>query len=283
MKGKSYSKQLNAKKLFIHIVCIFLVILSLLPFWIMFVNSTRDSASIQSTFTLIPGNYLVTNFKTLQARKSFDIVRGMWNSFQISTVSTFLAVYFSTLTAYGLVVYNYKMRTPAFTFIMVVLMIPTQVSAVGFFKFMYTLGLNNTFIPLMIPAAAAPAVVFFMRQYMLSALPLEIVEAARIDGCSEFSTFNRIAIPMMKPAVATQAIFLFITSWNRFFEPSMILSSQSKYTLPLLVQILKGDRFKTDYGTIYLALSMMTLPLFVVYFLMSKHIIRGVAMGGVKE
>jgi multiple sugar transport system permease protein len=283
MKEKSYSKQLNGKKALIHIVCILLVILSIFPFWIMFVNATRDSVSIQSTFSLLPGNHLFENIKTLQERKSFDIFQGMWNSFQIAAVSTFLAVYFSTLTAYGLVVYNYKMRSAAFTFIMVVLMIPTQVSAVGFFRFMYTLGLNNTFIPLMIPAVASPAIVFFMRQYMLGALPLEIVEAARIDGCSEFKTFNIIGIPMMKPALATQAIFIFITSWNKLFEPSMILSSQSKFTLPLMVQILKSDRFRTDYGTIYLALALTTLPLFVVYFLLSKHIIRGVAMGGVKE
>jgi multiple sugar transport system permease protein len=122
-----------------------------------------------------------------------------------------------------------------------------------------------------------------MRQYMLTALPLEMVEAARIDGSSEFNTFNRIALPLMKPALATQAIFIFIGSWNRLFEPTMLISSQDKYTMPMLVALLRSDRFRTDYGTVYLALSLTVLPLIVVYLLLSKHIIRGVALGGVKE
>lgn len=279
----NYTLRLTGKKIVVYTVCACLCALSLFPFWIMFVNASRESNDIISNFSVIPGSYFGQNLKTLYQRQSFDIVGGMWNSFQISSVATILAVYISTLTAYGLVVYNYKLRTPAFTFIMVVLMIPTQVSAVGFFTFMYQLGLNNTYIPLMLPAAASPAVVFFMRQYMLGVLPLEIVEAARIDGSTEFSTFNRIALPIMKPALATQAIFIFIANWNRLFEPSMIITSMNKYTLPMMVELLKSDRFRTDYGTVYMGLALTVLPLFVVYFLLSKYIIRGVAMGGVKE
>ena len=201
----------------------------------------------------------------------------------IATCTTVLALYFSTLTAYGLVVYRFRGRQLAFTFIMVVLMIPTQVSMVGFFTFMFKLNLVNTFIPLIVPAIASPSLVFFMRQYMISGLPLEIVEAARIDGCSELRTFNVIAMPMMKPALATQAIFTFVGSWNKLFEPTMLINSQNKYTMPMLVSLLKSDRFRTDYGTVYLALSLTVLPLFVVYFALSKYIIAGVALGGVKE
>lgn len=180
-------------------------------------------------------------------------------------------------------VYRFRGRQLAFTFIMVVLMIPTQVSMVGFFTFMFKLNLVNTYIPLIVPAIASPSLVFFMRQYMISGLPLEIVEAARIDGCSELRTFNVIAMPMMKPALATQAIFTFVGSWNKLFEPTMLINSQNKYTMPMLVSLLKSDRFRTDYGTVYLALSLTVLPLFVVYFALSKYIIAGVALGGVKE
>ena len=194
-----------------------------------------------------------------------------------------LALYFSTLTAYGLVVYRFRGRQLAFTFIMVVLMIPTQVSMVGFFTFMFKLNLVNTYVPLIVPAIASPSLVFFMRQYMIAGLPLEILEAARIDGCSELRTFNTIAMPMMKPALATQAIFTFVGSWNKLFEPTMLINSQNKYTMPMLVSLLKSDRFRTDYGTVYLALSLTVLPLFVVYFALSKYIIAGVALGGVKE
>lgn len=280
---KSYSKSLAAEKTLIYIVCIALCALSILPFAVMFVNATRDNYSIQQGMSLIPGNMLLKNLDTLHNRQNFNIMQGMWNSLFIATCTTVLSLYFSTLTAYGLVVYRFKGRQFAFTFIMAVLMIPTQVSMVGFFTFMYKLNLVNTYIPLIIPTIASPSLVFFMRQYMIAALPLDILEAARIDGCSEWRTFNTIAMPMMKPALATQAIFTFVGSWNKLFEPTMIINSQNKYTMPMLVSLLKSDRFRTDYGTVYLALSLTVLPLFIVYFTLSKYIIAGVALGGVKE
>ena len=282
-KSKSYSRALAAEKAIIYIVCIFLCVLSIFPFLVMFVNSTRDNYAIQQGMSLIPGDRLLANLDTLNNRQNFDVLQGMRNSLFISSMTTILALYFSTMTAYGLVVYRFKGRQLAFTFIMVVLMIPTQVSIVGFFTFMFKLGLVNTYVPLIVPAIASPSLVFFMRQYMLAGLPLEIVEAARIDGSSELNTFNTIAMPIMKPALATQAIFTFVNSWNKLFEPTMIISSQSKYTMPMLVSLLKSDRFRTDYGTVYLALSLTVLPLFVVYFALSKYIIAGVALGGVKE
>ncbi len=280
---KSYSKSLALEKTIIYIVCIALCALSILPFAVMFVNATRDNYSIQQGMSLIPGKMLAKNWQTLNERQNFNVLQGMKNSFFIATCSTVLSLYFSSLAAYALVVYRFKLRQAAFTFIMVILMIPTQVSIVGFFTFMYKLNLVNTYIPLIIPAIASPSLIFFMRQYMLSSLPLEIVEAARIDGCSEFRTFNVIGLPMLKPALATQAIFGFVGSWNRLFEPTMLINSQEKYTMPMLVSLLKSDRFRTDYGTVYLALALTVLPLFVVYFALSKYIIAGVALGGVKE
>lgn len=272
-----------AHKTVIYIVCAFLCLMSVLPFLVMFVNATRTSAAIQQGVSLIPGDQLLTNMDTLYHRQNFDVLAGMRNSLIISSMTTLLALYFSNLTAFGLVAYQYRLRRAAFTFIMIVMMIPTQVSIIGYFNFMFRLGLIDTYVPLILPAIASPAVVFFMRQYMLEALPLEVVEAARIDGCSEFRTFNIIVIPMMRPALAVQAIFTFVTSWNKLFEPTMLISSQSKYTMPMLVSLLKSDRFRTDYGTVYLALSLTVLPLFIVYFALSKHIIAGVALSYTKE
>ena len=272
-----------AHKTVIYIVCAFLCLMSVLPFLVMFVNATRTSAAIQQGVSLIPGDQILTNMDTLYHRQNFDVLAGMRNSLIISAMTTLLALYFSNLTAFGLVAYQYRLRRAAFTFIMIVMMIPTQVSIIGYFNFMFRLGLIDTYVPLILPAIASPAVVFFMRQYMLEALPLEVVEAARIDGCSEFRTFNIIVIPMMRPALAVQAIFTFVTSWNKLFEPTMLISSQSKYTMPMLVSLLKSDRFRTDYGTVYLALSLTVLPLFIVYFALSKHIIAGVALSYTKE
>lgn len=281
VKAINYPRLIH--KTVIYIVCVFLCLLSIMPFLVMFVNATRTSSAIQQGISLVPGDQLLVNMDTLYNRQSFDVLAGMRNSAFVSSMTTILALYFSTLTAFGLVAYRYKLRRAAFTFVMVVLMIPTQVSIIGFFNFMFRLGLIDTFIPLILPAIASPAMVFFMRQYMLASLPLEVVEAARIDGCSEFKTFNIIVLPMMRPALAVQAIFTFVTSWNKLFEPTMLISSQSKYTMPMLVSLLKSDRFRTDYGTVYLALSLTVLPLFIVYFALSKHIIAGVALSYAKE
>ena len=143
----SYHARLMGKKALIYVVSVLLCAMSVLPFLIMFVNATRESAAIQQGISFVPGNRLAANMDTLRNRQNFDVVRGMFNSFQISALSTVLALYFSTLTAYGLVVYRFKGRAAAFTFIMAVMMIPTQVSIVGFFTFMFKLGLTNTYYP----------------------------------------------------------------------------------------------------------------------------------------
>lgn len=284
-KTSSMSLTTNIHKVLRHLVCIFLCALSLFPFIIMIVNATRASVDIQKSFSLIPGTQFVSNFNKLieQCNQNVPIWRYMLNSFIIAGCSTVFSVYFSTMTAYGVTVYKFKARKFAWAFIMAILMIPTQVSIVGFFKFMYQLGFGNSYIPLIVPAIAAPSTVFFMKQYMESALPLEIIDAARIDGSGEFRTFNRIAVPLMKPAIATQAIFAFILSWNNLFTPSMLLTGQEKYTLPMFIQQMRGERFRTDYGIIYVGLVITILPIFVVYFTLSRYIIAGVALGGVKE
>lgn len=201
----------------------------------------------------------------------------------ISAGATLCAVYFSSLTAYALVAYSWKMRQPFFTFIMAVLMIPAQVSSIGFYQFMYQVHLTNSFIPLILPAIASPAMVFFMRQYLIGSLSLEIVDSARIDGSGELYTFNTIVMPIMKPAVATQAIFTFVMSWNNLFLPLILLTDKDKYTMPIMVSLLRGDIYKTEYGSVYLGLTLTVLPLFFIYFMLSRYIIAGVSLGAVKE
>lgn len=283
-KGERYQTLLRVKKVLRHAVCVFLCILSLIPFWIMIVNATRKSQDIQTKFTLIPSTQFFSNFSKMLAQCSeVSLWTYMLNSVIIAVTSTVLSVYFSTMTAYGIFVYKFKGSKFAWSFIMAIMMIPQQVSAIGFYKFMYTIGLGNSFIPLILPSIAAPTIVFFMRQYMQGALPLAIVDAARIDGSGELHTFNRIALPLMKPAIATQAIFAFIASWNNYFTPSMLLTSQNKYTLPMFVQMMRSERFRSDYGIIYVGLVVTILPIMAVYFALSKYIIAGVALGGVKE
>lgn len=279
MKSQAKSRVV---KVIIYVVCIFLAILSIMPFWIMIMNATRSTTEIQQhAISLLPSTYFANNLKILLG-KSFNPLRGFANSMIVSTCSTLCAVYFSTLTAYAVVVYDWKLRRPFFTFIMAVMMIPAQVTTIGFYQMIYKVHMTNNFLPLILPSIAAPSMVFFMRQYMMPALSLEIIQSARIDGAKEFYIFNRIALPIMKPAIATQAIFSFVSSWNNLFMPSILLTNSDKYTMPIMVSLLRGDIYKTEYGSIYLGLTLTVLPLFVVYFLLSKYIIAGVALGSVK-
>lgn len=278
-----HNKHLHKVNPGIYVVCVILGILSILPFWIMIVNSTRSTYQIQSqALSLISSTYFQSNLEVFDG-KTFEPVSGFINSFIISTGSTLCTVYFSTLTAYALVAYSWKLRQAFFTMILAVMMIPSQVISIGFYQFMYRIGMTNNFLALILPSIAAPMTVFFMRQYMLPSLSLDIVAAGRIDGAGEFRIFNTIVIPIMKPAMATQAIFAYVNSWNNLFLPMILLTRKEKYTMPIMVSLLKGDIYRTEFGAVYLALTLSVLPLLIVYFILSKYIIAGVALGSVKE
>ncbi len=275
------NKSNQIMKVVIYVVCILLAILSIFPFWIMFMNATRSTTEIQQhAISFLPSGYLLNNLKILLG-KSFNPAVGFTNSIIISVGATGLAVYFSTLTAYALVVYDWKLKKPFFSFIMAVMMIPAQVTMIGFYQMVYKIGMTNSLSMLILPSIAAPSMVFFMRQYMYPALSMEIIQSARIDGAGEFRIFNTIALPIMKPAIATQAIFTFVSSWNNLFTPLVLLTDQKKYTMPIMVSLLRGDIYKTEYGSVYLGLALTVLPLIVVYLILSKYIIAGVALGSV--
>ena len=279
MNNKS---SMSILKIVILVVCIFLAVLSLFPFIIMLVNATRSTYQIQQhPISLIPSKYLMNNFKILTG-KSFNPAVGFMNSFIISIGVCLCSLYFSTLTAYAIVMYEWKLKNAFFGFIMGVMMIPSTVTIIGFFQMIYRVHMTNHLLVLILPAIASPSMVFFMRQYMKPAVSVSLVESARIDGAKEFFTFNAIVLPIMKPAVATQAIFTFVTSWNELFRPSVILTKQAKYTLPIMVGLLNGDIYKREHGAIYVGLSLTALPLIIVYFLLAKYIVAGVALGSVK-
>lgn len=297
----NYHQQLMAKSIAILVVCILLTLICLVPIYILIVNSTHSSNDLaQNPSRFFFGPHLSDNFKTLmnnlpadagkaakrvaaQYSSAFSLGKGYLNSLIIAGFSTLLTVFFSAMTAYGLTVYEFKLNSAAYTFIIGVMMIPVQVSSAGFVRFMYSLNLINSFIPLIIPAIAAPAVIFFMVSYMKSSFPLEIVEAARIDGCTELRTFITIAIPMMKPAIAVQAIFAFVANWNNYYTQNMILKNADYATVPIMVsKVLAFDK-NVDNGVNYLCITLSILPIVVVYFVLSKFIIAGVALGGVKE
>ncbi|WP_044976551.1 carbohydrate ABC transporter permease [Ruminococcus sp. HUN007] len=287
----NYSRKVMIKSVIIMAILILLTIICILPIWILFTNSTRAPQDITNTpLSFIPGGSFIRNIKeTVHLNKigkiTYSALIGYRNSFFITICATALTVFFSALTAYGLVIYDFKLATPAYTFILAVMMVPVQVTSVGFVQFMLKIKLTDTYWPLILPAIAAPAIVFYMRQYMKANFPTEIVEAARIDGSGELSTFVRIALPMLKPAVGVQAIFCFIANWNNFYTPSMILISREmkKYTMPMMVSsILSNDKL-SDQGVRYCAITLSILPIIFVYICLSRLIVDNVAEGGVKE
>lgn len=285
MKKDSYTSSLKSQRIFRTVVCVIFCIIALGPFLLLIMNATRSSDAIKSGISLIPSTHLLENWKNLMIKQNgmqITLQKAALNSLIITVPGTFLAVYFSSLTAYGIYVYDFKLKKLAWAFIMAIMMVPSQISIIGFYRFMLDLNLVDTYIPLIIPTIASPAVVFFMKQYMESTLSIEMIEAARIDGSREFNTFNKIILPIMKPAVATQAIFQFIAQWNNLFTPTIMLTSDSRKTLPMFVQLLSSNQFRTDYGVVYVGLFVTIIPLVIVYFTLSKYIVAGVALGGVK-
>ena len=281
----SYSASLKHRTLVRTIICILFCIIALGPFLLLVMNATRSSDAIKSGISLIPSTHFLENWKNLMIKQNgmqITLQRAALNSLTITVPGTILSVYFSSLTAYGIFVYDFKLKKLAWAFIMAIMMVPSQISIIGFYRFMLDLKLVDTYIPLIIPTIATPAVVFFMKQYMESTLSIEMIEAARIDGSGELHTFNRIIMPIMKPAVATQAIFQFIAQWNNLFTPTILLTTDSKKTLPMFVQLLSSNQFRTDYGVVYVGLFVTIIPLVVVYLVLSKYIVAGVALGGVK-
>ena len=277
MNGIGY----KIKKTILYILLILLSVVCMFPFLLMIVNATRSGSEIMKSFTLIPSVYLKENWATVF--KYFNLFLSMWNSLKVAVPSTLLCAYFSAMTAYALAMYKFKGNKVLFMTILIFMMIPGQLGLIGFYNLCTKLHLVNSYIPLIIPAIASPGTVFFLRQYVLSVMPPSLIEAARIDGSGEFHTFNNIVLPLMKPAIAVQAIFTFVSSWNNYFVPALILHNDKKKTLPILIaQLRAADWLKFDMGQVYVMIAFSIFPVIIIYLILSRHIVQGVALGSVK-
>ena len=281
MKDKTASR---IRSIVAHVVLIILSFMCLFFFYVLIVNASHSHAELQKGFSALPGKYFWKNLMNVANDGSFPMFRGILNSIIVSGCSAVLCTYFSSLTAYGLYAYDFKARNVAFTFIMAILVMPTQVTAMGFLRLITKMGLYDSLLPLIIPSVASEHRFYFMYSYLQSSLPMSLVEAARIDGSGEFRTFNSIVLPIMKPAIAVQAIFTFVGSWNNYFVPALVIQSKSKMTVPILIATLRGaDYMNFDMGKIYMMITVAIVPIIIVYLLLSKFIIAGVTLGGVKE
>ena len=192
------------KKAVAYVVLSLLVFLCLFFFYCLVINATRSHPEISKGFSFIPGKSFGANLHNVLNNKNLPVVQGILNSLIIAGSSALLSVYVSAMTAYGIHAYEFKFRKTIYLFIILIMMIPTQVTTLGFLRLINAMNLMDNFIPLILPSMAAPVVFYFMVSYFESNLPLEIVESARIDGSNEFYTFNFIVLPIVKPALAVQ-------------------------------------------------------------------------------
>ena len=280
---KNAEKSSGARRAGCYIVLILVTIMCLFWFYLLFINASRSHQELAQGFTPFFSSHALDNWNNL-VHGTLPILSGLTNSVLISGLSAILSVYFSTMTAYAIHAYDFKLKKFIYAFILAVMMIPTQVTVLGFLKLIDKLGMDDSFIPLIVPSIAAPITFFYMKQYMDSSLSISLVEAARIDGAGEFFIFNSIVFPLMKPAIAVQAIFTFVSSWNNYFVPSLVLHTDTKKTLPILIATLRSaDWLKFDMGQVYMMIAFSIAPVIVVYLLLSRFIVGGVALGGVKE
>ncbi len=279
---KKSTASVTVRRVIAYVVLILLTILCLIWFYILFINATRSNGDLSRGFRAYPSDRLFVNLNNI-FHGSLPVVRGMINSLIVAGCTALLTTYFSTMTAYAIHAFRFKGRKAIFVFILAIMMIPTQVSALGFQQLCYSWGLENSFIPLIVPSIASAVVFFYMKQYMDSNLPHELLEAARIDGAGEIRIFNTIVIPLMKPAIAVQAIFAFVGSWNNYFIPSLLLHKDEMKTLPILIaQLRAADYLKFDMGQVYAMIAFSIFPVIIVYLLLSRYIVGGVTAGSVK-
>lgn len=272
----------HIKRTIIYVCLIALALTCFLPFILMIVNATRTGPDIAKFFTFIPGKALSDNYAVVS--DYFNLFRGFANSLMVAIPATILTAYFSSLTAYALAIYKFKGNAIIFGVIVVFMMIPGQLSLIGFYNLVTGLHMGDSYLPLILPAIASPGTVFFLRQYVQSSLSRSLLEAARIDGAKEIYTFHRIVLPIMAPGIATMSIGAFVGSWNNYLVPLILLNTPRKFTLPVMIASLNSSTdLVANQGAIYLAVAISVVPIMIVFCFCSKYMISNISAGSVKE
>jgi len=274
---KHHSFHLSA--LSIRLLLIFLTLLCAVPFLVVFINSSHSSLEIIQKFNLLPGDSVTDNYKTMQSL--VDIWRGFVNSIVITVPYTILTGYFGAMIAYGFAKFNFRFKNVLYAIVLVSMMLPSQLTIIGFYRLCLNLHMTNSYLPFIIPGIANATTVFFLRGIIEQSISDSMIEAPRIEGCSEFGIFNRIVLPCIMPGVATMCIFNFVASWNAYMGPLIILQRKELYTMPVMISMIKG-LYVTNYGAMYLAIAISVIPIMVVFAFFSRYIIDGLTTGSEK-
>ena len=274
-------KKIHVSRLLVYAVLIVTVIISVFPFYFMFVSGTNSNVEIlRIPPSLVPGSNLKENFAFLQTR--IDIWRVTFNSFVVAGSFTVLSVIFFSMAGYALAKFQFRGKRIIFMLVILTMMLPAQVTYIPRYMLATKLKWVDTYWAVIIPPLANAFGIFLMRQN-LYAIPDALIEAARLDGCSEMGIFWRIVMPNMKPAISALGIYMFMTSWNNFLWPLITLNSTSMQTWQLALSVLNGAKWEKQYGVIMLAAGAATLPILLIFLFFQKHFVAGVMGSSVKE
>lgn len=278
-KYKKSGNRIGIGDILLYIFLIGLAVICFMPFYFMIINATHNNAAIAQGMNFLPGKYTLENYAKMSER--VNIWRGFLNSLIVSGVGTALLAYFGTLTAYGFSKYKFVGNKALFWVILCSMMVPPQLSVIGFYDVIQKLKLMNNLLALIIPMIASAQFVYFVKLYLDSALPDSIVESARIDGATEIGIFNKMVLPIASPSIATMGMFNFIFSWNQLLIPQIVIRKEALQTVPIIVANAKGV-YRTDFAAAYMAIALSVVPILIAFALFSKHIIGGVTAGSVK-
>lgn len=210
-----------------------------------------------------------------------NIGRGFLNSFTVAASSTVLAAYFGTMTAFGLFEYKFKMKKAVYAILMLSMMVPGQLGIIGLFRLCRELKMLDTYWPIILPSIANAGTIFFIYQFLETTMDDALLDSARIDGCNEVQIFHRFILPLAKPGIATMVIFNFVSYWNNFFSPMILLFSEEKFTVPILMNNMNSGMLQ-DLGAKYTAIAISIIPIIILYCFFSKFITEGMMAGAVK-
>jgi multiple sugar transport system permease protein len=250
------------------------------PFLWMLLGSFRPDRELkQVPPSWLPQNPTLDNYRTLFTELDFPTY--FFNSTVVAVVITVGNLIFCSMLGYALAKLHFPGKRIIFALVLGTLMVPFVVTFVPLFVLVSNLGMVNTFPGLIFPFLAGPFGVFLMRQFFVS-LPDELIHAARVDGAGEFRIFWSIMLPLCKPALATLGILTFLASWNNFLWPLVVAQSEDRYTLPVALSIYAIGENKSDYGLLMAGSVAIIVPILVVFLILQKHFVRGIAMTGIK-
>jgi multiple sugar transport system permease protein len=256
------------------------MLIMLAPFYFMFVFATHSRTEI---FSLPPplffGDDFINNLKILTERVPFW--RNLGWSVYVALGSTVLTLLFCSMGGYAFALFDFRGKNLLFALVMGTMLLPSFMNIIPTFMIMDALGWIDQPKALYIPGAASAFGIFLMRQFVTTSVPKELIEAARMDGCSELGIYGRIVLPLLKPALGTLALITFISSWNNFIGPLIVMRSPEMYTLPLALRSLQSP-VDTEWGALMAGAAIATLPLVLLFVMTSRQLISGLTTGAVK-